>query len=69
MALEIVEYFIYVGRMITNDARCAREIIFKISMTKAILNKKNIPPPYQKIGLKIKEKTSAVLHLEHSFLW
>jgi hypothetical protein len=51
MALEIVEYFIYVGSMTTNDARSAREIKFTIGMTKSILNKKNIFPPYQQIGL------------------
>jgi hypothetical protein len=37
--LENVEYFGYVGSMITNEARCTREIKSRIAMTKAALNK------------------------------
>jgi hypothetical protein len=58
--LENVEYFNYVGRMITNGARCTREIKSRIAMAKAALNKKT--------GFKFKEETSKVLHLEYSFL-
>jgi hypothetical protein len=35
-----VEYFNYLGSMITNDARCTREIKSRIAMAKAAFNKK-----------------------------
>jgi hypothetical protein len=35
-----VECFKYLGSMITNDARCTREIKSRIAMTKAAFNKK-----------------------------
>jgi hypothetical protein len=35
-----VEYFNYLGSMITSDARCTREIKSRISMAKAAFNKK-----------------------------
>jgi hypothetical protein len=38
--LENVEYFNYLGDMITNDARCTREIKYRIAMTKAAFSKK-----------------------------
>jgi hypothetical protein len=38
--LENVEYFNYLGSMITNDARCTREIKSRIAMTRAAFNKK-----------------------------
>jgi hypothetical protein len=38
--LENVEYFNYLGSMITNDARCTSEIKSKIAMAKAAFNKK-----------------------------
>jgi hypothetical protein len=38
-----VEYFNYVGSMITNDARYTRAIKSKIALTKAALNKKKTP--------------------------
>jgi hypothetical protein len=37
---ENVEYFKYLGSMITNDARCTCEIKFKIVMAKDAFNKK-----------------------------
>ena len=40
--LENVEYFNYLGNMITNDARCTLEIKFKTAMAKAAFNKKMI---------------------------
>jgi hypothetical protein len=41
--LENVEYFKCLGRMITNDARCTREIKSRIDITKAAFSrKKNI---------------------------
>jgi hypothetical protein len=38
--LKNVEYFNYLGSMITNDARCTREIKFRISVAKAAFKKK-----------------------------
>jgi hypothetical protein len=35
-----VEYFKYLGSMITNDVRCTHEITSRIAMTKAAFNKK-----------------------------
>jgi hypothetical protein len=37
--LENVEYFSYLGSMMTNDARCTREIKSRIAMAKAAFNK------------------------------
>ena len=50
-----------------NDVRCTREIKSRIAMAKAAVNKKNTF--HQQTGLKVKEETSKVLHLEHSFVW
>jgi hypothetical protein len=38
--LENVDYFNYLGSLITNDARCTREINSRIAMAKAAFNKK-----------------------------
>jgi hypothetical protein len=38
--LENVEYFNYLGSMITNDARCTCEIKFRIATAKGAFNKK-----------------------------
>jgi hypothetical protein len=38
--LENVEYFNYLGSMITNDTRCTREFKSRIAMAKAAFNKK-----------------------------
>jgi hypothetical protein len=40
--LENVEYFKYLGSMITNETRCTREIKSRMSMAKAAFNKKII---------------------------
>jgi hypothetical protein len=40
--LQNVEYFNYLGSMITNDARCTREIKSKIAMAKAAFNKRTL---------------------------
>jgi len=40
--LDNIEYFNYLGNMITNDARCTWEIKFKIAMAKAAFNNKKI---------------------------
>jgi hypothetical protein len=63
---ENVEYFNYLGSMITNNARCTREIKSRIVMAKAAFNNKKTF--HQKSVLKFKEETSKVLHLEHSFV-
>jgi len=34
-----VEYFNYVGSMVTNDTKCTREIKSRIAMAKAAFNK------------------------------
>ena len=60
-----VEYFKYLGSMITNDAKSTREIKSGIDMAKAAFNKKIL---HHHTGLKFEEETSEVLHLEHSFV-
>jgi hypothetical protein len=40
-----VEEFNYLGSMITNDARCTREIKARIAMAKAAFNKKELSSP------------------------
>jgi hypothetical protein len=42
--LENVEYFNYLVSMITNDARCAREIKSRISMAKAAFPRRFFSP-------------------------
>jgi hypothetical protein len=65
---ENVEYFQYLGSMITKDARCTREIKSWI-----VKSKSSIQPEedslHQQIGLIFKEENSEVLHLEHSIIW
>jgi len=51
--------------MTTNDARRTREIKSSFVMEKAAFYKKKTF--YQQTGLKFKEETSEVLHLEHNF--
>jgi hypothetical protein len=43
----------------TNDARCTRESTSRIAMAKATFKKK------KKIGLRCKEETTKMLHLDH----
>jgi hypothetical protein len=65
--LENLEYFNYLGSIITNYARCTGEIKSIIVMEKVALSmKENL---YKQIGVKVKEETSELLHSEHSFLW
>jgi hypothetical protein len=53
--LENVEYFNYLGSMITNDARCTHEIKSRIAMAKAAFNKKkNLFT--SKLDLKLRKK-------------
>jgi hypothetical protein len=53
--LENVENFNYLGRMITNDTRCTREIKSRIAMAKAAFDKEKTF--HQQTGLKFKEET------------
>ena len=64
---ENVEYFYYLGSIITNDTRCTREMKSKTVMAKAAFDRKNAF--HQQIGLKCKEETSEILHLEHRIVW
>ena len=41
--LENVEYFKYLGSIITNDGRCTCEIKSRIAMARAAFNKKKTP--------------------------
>jgi hypothetical protein len=52
--------------MITNHAKCTREIKSRIAMAGAAFNKKKTF--HQQIGLIFDEETIEVLHLEHSFI-
>jgi hypothetical protein len=54
------------GELITNDARCTLEIKFRIVTAKELNKKKNF---HQQIGVKFKEETIEMLHMEHSFVW
>jgi hypothetical protein len=65
--LENLEYFNYLGSMITNYARCTGEIKSRIAMPSSIeQEEENF---HQQTELKFKEETSKVLHLEHCFVW
>jgi hypothetical protein len=63
--LENLEYFNYVGSVITNNIRCTAEINYRISFSRATFNKKRA---LFTCKLDVKE-TSKMLHLEHSFVW
>ena len=65
--LENVEYFNYLGSMITNGARCKREIKSRIAMAKQLSTRKG--SFYQQTGLKFEEETSRMLHFDYSFVW
>jgi len=58
----------YLGSLITDVAKCAREIKQRINMAKGTFQQEE-DSFQQKIGFKFKEETSKVLHLEHSFIW
>jgi hypothetical protein len=64
--LENAEYLIYFGSMITNEARCAREVQ-DCYEPKAAFNKKN--SFHQRLGLKFREATSKELYSEYGFIW
>jgi len=54
------------GRLITNDKKCAHYIISSIAIDKAAFNKKTV---HQQMVLKGKEETSKVLYLQYSSVW
>jgi hypothetical protein len=53
---ENVEYFNHLGSMITNDARCTREIESRIVMAKAAFNKKKKTLFTRKLDLNLRTK-------------
>ena len=55
--------------MITNDARCTREIKSRIVTAKAAFNKRKTLDFTSKLDINLSKKLSKVLHLEHSFVW
>jgi hypothetical protein len=55
--------------MKTKDKGSTREIIFRIFMAKAAFKEKIASLFHQQFGLKFKEGTIKVPHLEHSLLW
>jgi len=64
--LENVEYFNYLGTMVTNDVRRIHEIKSRIAIAtfsklKALFT--------SKLGLKFKEENIKMLHLEQRFVW
>jgi hypothetical protein len=61
-----IVYFNYLDSMITNDARCTREIKSRIAMAKAALNKKRTL--FTSI-LDTNLRKKKVLHSEHSCVW
>jgi len=65
--LENVEYFNYLGTMITNDARCIHGIKSRIDIQKQHSTKLKALFT-SKLDLKFKEENIKVLHLEHSFV-
>ena len=63
---ENMEYLNYVGRIITNDARCTQEVKSRIVMVKAFQLEED--SFHQHFGLKFKEETIRVPHLEYCFV-
>jgi hypothetical protein len=64
--LENVEYFSYLGSMITGNERCVWEMKSRFLKEKAAFNKK---PFHQQIVLNFLDETDKVLHLEYIFTW
>jgi hypothetical protein len=60
-----VQYLNYLGSMITNDARCTREMKSRIATEKASFNKMKTLFT-GKLDLNLRKETSKELHLEHS---
>jgi hypothetical protein len=66
--MQNVEYFNYLGSMITNDARCNREIKIYDCHGKSIIQREE-DSFQQQTRLQLKEVVTEVLHLECSFVW
>ena len=66
--LENVECFKYLGSLLTNDGRCTCEIKCRYCHGKSCIQQEE-DSFYQQIGLKFKEETNKMLHLEHGFVW
>jgi len=60
------EYFSYLGSMITNDERYAKEIKFLDCHGNSSIQQQGTF--HQQIWFKFKEETSKTLHLEHSLV-
>ena len=56
----------YVGRIRTNDARCTQEVKSRIAVVKAF--KQEEDSFHKHFGLKFKEETIRVPHLEYCFV-
>jgi hypothetical protein len=54
--LEDVEYFIYLGSVITNDARCTHDIKSRTAMAKAAFNNKKKALLTSKLDLNLRKK-------------
>jgi len=65
---ENVESFKYLGIMLINDGRCTCEIKSIIALAKAAFNKKR-DIFTSTLDLKLMEKNSKTLHLQHSVIW
>ena len=63
--LENVQYFENLGNLITNDAKCTRDITIRIFRAKTPLSV-NTFFFHQQFGLKYKEEKVKVLQLKHS---
>jgi hypothetical protein len=63
---ENMEYLNYVGNIITNDARCTQEVKSRIAMAKVFQQEEDSFRPH--FGLKFKEETIRVPHLEFCFV-
>jgi hypothetical protein len=51
-----------------NDARFTWKIKFRVAVAKTTFNKEKALYT-SKLGLKFREETNQVLHLEHGFVW
>ena len=64
---EYMDYLNYVRSITTNDARCTQEVKSRIAMPNAFQQEEG--SFHQQFGLKFKEETIRVPHLENCFVW
>ena len=64
--LDNVKYFSCVDIMLTNDARCTRDMKSRLAMAKAVWKKKTLFT--SKLDLKFKEETNKVIHVQYSLV-